>query len=212
MDILFVIGLPRSGTSLVHNLIHKETGRNAPTYKDLGIKVDRLPGKFYDLNPTFKDESSLAEDNDFDGTLGMYRDWLALRGERWVCKSPDHVSRLCELLDVFPEARFLICLREAAATLASIREYYQLMGVGPEYNIVRACSSLGFISGVFPEKFDWINVNTIPEFESDRVGVPTTESNTINYLYSQIKGNCNRVDSRNFKERYSPKGARATEA
>jgi hypothetical protein len=207
MDILFVIGLPRSGTSLVHNLVHQCTGRSSPRFKDFDIKVDRLPVMFYDLNPTFKDDTSLAEDNDFNGTLTEYRDWLENRTDAWVLKSPDHIARLPELLDVFPEARFLICLREAAATLASIREYYQLMGVGPEYNLVRACSELGRISRTHQEKFDWINVHTIPEFESDRVGVPTTESNTINHIYSQIKGNCNRVDSRDLKERYSPKEA-----
>jgi hypothetical protein len=203
LDILFVIGLPRSGTSLVHNLIHQCTDRSSPRFKDFGINVGRLPEAFIDLNKTFRDESSLAEDNDFDGTLVEYRDWLALRGDNWVCKSPDHIARLPELLDVFPEARFLICLREASETLASIHQYRAKLGVGPEYNIVRACSELGSIVRERPEQFDWINVKSIPEFESTRSGLPTGESLRINSIYSQIKGVCQRVDSREFKERYS---------
>jgi hypothetical protein len=207
LDVLFVIGLPRSGTSLVHNLIHQDTQRLAPRLSDFGIDTSNLPKEFYKLNRQFSGAESLAEDNDFSGSLVDYRAWLELRGNSWVCKSPEHISRLPELLDVFPEARFLICLREASATLASIEEYRAKLGVGPEYGLVSSCTVLAEHCSRYPKKFDYTWVNSIPEFESSRTALPTSESNEINSIYRQIKGVCERVDSRDFKERYSIKEA-----
>jgi hypothetical protein len=157
---------------------------------------------------------SLAEDNDFGGSLPEYRRWLEQRGEEWVCKSPDHIAHMEELIDTFPEARFLICMREAGATLASIREYWQLLGVGPNYDIGYAVRELSWAVSAYPERFDWINVQTIPEWESNRSiqTIPSSESSYINNIYARIKGEAKRVDSRDFRELYQREDLRTRTA
>lgn len=198
-----MIGLPRSGTSLVHKLVHEQTERLAPTFLQFGVDVSRVPARVRELNKCFDGEQSLAEDNDFPGTLEEYRAWLERRGDKWVCKSPDHIGRLADVWDVFPEARFLWCLRPAGATLASIREYYQVTGVGPAYDIRKAVYDGEAMVDAFPEKFDCIWTPSIPEFESDREGVMNNEAESIDYWQGRIRGLCRNVSSRDFARLYS---------
>jgi hypothetical protein len=191
----------------VHKLVHEQSGRKAPRFKDFGITLTGVRPVVYELNKTLKDENSLAEDNDFNGGLGAYKDWLALRGDSWVLKSPDHIANLPEVMDVFPEARFLITIREASWVLASIREYWELTGIGPDYDVVRALSSLLREAKAHPDRFDWVDVCSLPGWDSTRPEAPrTTESTRINNIYGKLKGYAKHVHSDEFKERYSPKG------
>jgi hypothetical protein len=198
-----VIGLPRSGTSLVHKLIHEATDRKAPTFKSFGIDVKAVPRSVRDLNRTFRDENSLAEDNDFRGGLREYRAWLETRGDKWVCKSPDHIGQMFDLLDVFPEAKFLWCMRPAAETIPSIVEYWQVAGVGPPYRLEKAVKEATKIALVHPELFDCIYTPSIPEWESDREPRETQETENIDKLLHAVKGTVRNVTSRDFKELYS---------
>lgn len=203
LDILFVIGLPRSGTSLVHKLVHQESGRKAPTFRSFGIDVSDVPRAVRELNKTFTGPESLAEDNDFPGDLRTYRTWLETRGDKWVCKSPDHLGRLAYLWHEFPEARFLWCMRPAGPTLSSIREYWQVTGLGPEYNILKAVRESLEIARAFPEKFDCIWTPSIPEWETDREPILSPEQGLIDIAYSELRGLCRNVTSDRFSEYYS---------
>lgn len=200
---LFIIGLPRSGTSLVHKLVHEATGRRAPTFSSFGLDVSRVPRRVKELNRTFKDAESLAEDNDFRGTLREYRTWLETRGDKWVCKSPDHLGQMPELLDVFPEARFLWVTRNPQETLASIREYYQVTGMVPEYKPDVGVKKTLQIARVHPEIFHTIKAETIPEFESAREPILSIEAANIAFMYQELRGTVRNVASRDFKELYS---------
>lgn len=209
LDVLFVIGLPRSGTSLVHNLIHRETGRKAPTFKSFGIDTSSVPRKVRELNKTFRGDDSLAEDNDFPGYypdvewIQVYREWLQVRGTKWVLKSPEHLANLPILFEVFPEAHYLWCIRPAAETLASIREYWQVAGVGPPYPILPTVDSALHYVRAFPERFDCIFTPSIPEFESDREPAVSPESEALDSLLQQAKGACRNVTSSSFRKLYS---------
>lgn len=203
LDILFIIGLPRSGTSLVHKLVQEESGRKAPRFKDFGIDVSRIPQRIKDLNPCVKDNESLAEDNDFDGTLAEYRKWLELRSSNcngWVCKSPDHIGAMPELLDVFPEARFLWCLRDLDKTRDSIIEYFQVTGLGWTYDPNKALEEAYRQCATHPEKFDYMDVESIPEWNSDR---PKAKGK-FNFwdVQYEVRGIAHHVQSSQFKERY----------
>lgn len=204
LDILFIIGLPRSGTSLVHKLVHEYANRKAPTFRDFGIDVSRVARRVAELNPTFKDETSLAEDSDFrGGGLREYRRWLETRGDKWVLKSPDHIGHMFDLLDVFPEAKFLWCMRPAAETIPSIVEYWQVAGVGPPYRIEKAVKEATKIALVHPDIFHCIYTPAIPEWESDREPRETQETERIDQLLHAVKGTVRNVASRDFKELYS---------
>ena len=213
MDLLFIIGLPRSGTSLVHRLVHEATsasdpatgrgGRKAPTFKGFGIDVSGVPRRVRELNKCFKDDESLAEDNDFRGTLREYRAWLETRGDKWVLKSPDHIGQMFDLLDVFPEAKFLWCMRPAAETIPSIVEYWQVAGVGPPYRIEKAVKEATKIALVHPDIFHCIYTPSIPEWESDREPVETQETERIDKLLHAVKGTVRNVTSRDFTRLYS---------
>lgn len=213
LDILFVIGLPRSGTSLVHKLIQEASGRKAPRFRDFGIDTSRVPDRVRELNKTFKDEDSLAEDNDwewfrrnqvpYEDQLCDYYGWLERRGDRWVLKSPDHIAHLPELMDVFPEARFLWCMRPAGETLASIREYWEVAGVGPEYSLQKAVKDARYITCTHPEKFDCIWTPSIPEFESDREPLLSIEQGYIDHIQSEVRGLVRNVSSSDFTKYYS---------
>lgn len=207
LNVLFIIGLPRSGTSLVHRLVHEATGRKAPTFKGFGIDVSRVPRRVKELNKCFKDDESLAEDNDFGGGLREYRTWLETRsgagGGKWVCKSPDHLGQMFDLLDVFPEAKFLWCIRPAEYVIPSLVEYWQVAGVGPPYRIEKAVKDATKIALVHPEIFHCIYTPAIPEWESERDPVKTPETERINKLLEAVKGTVRNVTSRDFETLYS---------
>jgi hypothetical protein len=177
------------------------------------VDCSKLPQRILELNKTLRrDGSSLAEDNDYPslrqgggwGNLDDYREWLEVRGSKWVLKSPDHIARLPQLWEVFPEARFLWCLRPAGPVLSSIREYWQVAGVGPEYPILPTVDSALHYVRAFPERFDCIFTPSIPEWESDRddpIGSP--EAFQLEIMLQQVKGACRNVTSRDFAKLYS---------
>lgn len=110
-----------------------------------------------------------------------------------------------ELLDVFPEAKFLWCIRPAGPNLDSIREYYYVTGLQPPYGIVKALNDTYKIASVHPEIFDCIYTPSIPEWESDRVPVPrrTAHTKRIDELLDKVRGTVRNVASRSFKDLYS---------
>lgn len=202
MDVLFVIGLPRSGTSLVHNLINDRTSRKAPTFKDFGLSLRDVPNKVFSYHRTLKDENSLAEDQDFNGTLRSYHRWLSSRGDHWVCKSPDHINQIPELIEVFPEARFLWCIRDSAYTMESVKDYFMATGLRWPYSPTKACwDALRILET--RESFDYIDVESIPEWESSREPTRTFTTLELKECFTKLRGIGKRVFSHEFEERYS---------
>lgn len=212
LNILFVIGLPRSGTSLVHKLVHEHTDRKAPKFRDFGIDVSRVPARIRELNKCFDGPDSLAEDNDFpyidqspriEG-LRDYRDWLEVRGDKWVCKSPDHLGRMFDLLEVFPEAKFLWCVRDGSGTMQSIHEYFSITGLRWPYDPIKALKDSLRIAKAHPEIFTSIYTPSIPEWEPTvRGGYDSIITQDVDYIQGQLKGLVRNVSSRDFKELYS---------
>lgn len=194
MDILFVIGLPRSGTSLVYNLVHKEANRDAITYKDLGITV---PDKYHEYLKC----RELAEIHDLNLSIPETRKWLERRGERWVVKSVE-LNALPQYLETFPDTRFLWCVRPAAETMGSVREYFSVTGLRWPYSPTDAVRQAVSLAKTFPEKFDWIDVKSYPLWDSDTEPTKTLTSMEIQSNLDILKGVARRVEFGEFKERY----------
>jgi hypothetical protein len=195
MDIVFVLGLPRSGTSLVHNILAKETNRLAVTYKDLNL----------DIPPHLRDyhrANELAEIHDLDMDLPHAREWLERRGDRWVVKSVE-LDKLPLYLETFPEARFLVTVRTAGSVMASVMDYFQATGLRWPYSPTQGLNTVLKLGKVFPEKFSWVDVESLPHWSS----TPREPSRTLTVLelkttYEKIKGNINRVDYERIKTDY----------
>ena len=216
MDILFVIGLPRSGTSLIHTLAHKELGRKAPRLKDFGIdpknEFPREANEYLDLygfNKTLKTKDSLAEDGEFKGTIQEYREWLEKRGKSWVCKDPNHIAQLPLLMEVFPEAKFLWCLRDARDMQASVVEYFGAFNLRWQYNPEEAVKKAVKIAEANQDKFKYIDVEKTKEWDSKREGMTTFMALNINHHYRRLRGVIEGVSSSQFKERYRTSKPRA---
>lgn len=201
LDILFIIGLPRSGTSLVQKLVQEETGRKSPRFKDFGIDLAKIPRHIKEMNKTLRDENSLAEDNDFNGTLTQYRNWLESRGSHWVCKSPDHIGQMPELVDVFPEARFLWCIREPSHTMESAKEYFMLTGLSWPYNPHKALNDALYIAKTGRNEFDFVDVEQLPNWSSELDSSPRWKHD-FDDVYDELRGVAKRVQFSVFKERY----------
>lgn len=176
---LFVVGLPRSGTTLMQRLLcchdgaryipfweaHEPVPRNLrPSAKDTARRAAAGARAVRQLNyvaPALsKQVHPITDESDpeecyhlflysqllppgFDfARLTSYWDWLealpdralpyrtfkrqlmALQwvrgGDHWVLKSPIHMSRMPELLEVFPDARIVYMERDAAQSVASL--------------------------------------------------------------------------------------------
>lgn len=191
MDILIVIGLPRSGTSLVHNKIHEETGRKAIYLRDVDLEVPRQ-FKEYHKN------TYLAEIHD----LPDYKEFFKNKEGNWVVKSVE-LDHLPSYLEWMPEADFLITVRPAGEIMASVVDYFQATGLRWPYNPEEAVKQLVRIAQAQPEKFSYVEVTELPEWSSQREPTKTFTSLNIGHKFDELKGYIERVESGQFKERYS---------
>lgn len=178
---LFILGLPRSGTSFLHDLMaqdpHSQIPRNwqmiypAPRPADFNpakdkrvAAVDKQLDLFNGLAPGFRELHPIYADSPqecseitahvfqslrFDTThcVSSYFDWLEHHGhtdafvfhkkflqflqngkeERWVLKCPDHTFTLDAILQVYPDARFVILHRDPIAVLGSVAHLTQVL-------------------------------------------------------------------------------------
>lgn len=171
--------------------------------------MSRVPEAVRRLNPAFVDGTSLAEDNDYpeyvyQGDFHGYREWLEVRGDFWVTKSPDHLGQLAFLVHTFPEARFLWCMRGGADTLASMLEYWQVTGMQTPYRIDTALRDAFHLVEALPERFDCIWTPSIPEFSSERTGsMDSSGAYYIDKIQSKVRGLIRNVSSTEFTKLYS---------
>jgi len=172
---LFILGLPRSGTSFLHALLAKDTGnlvpRNwqtifpaprppdfAPARDKRARAVDRQLKFFAGLAPDFLSAHPVNADSPqecseitahvfqslrFDTTFRVpsYLRWLDNRGHRdayafhkkflqflqagltprrWVLKCPDHVFAMDDILETYPDARFIVVHRDPVRVFVSV--------------------------------------------------------------------------------------------
>ncbi len=171
---IFILGLPRSGTTFLHNLMGADPSCRAPRLFELWypsprptdamarqVRIehcrDRLaytgmleedwlgvhpmgPDRaeecvfFWDLLLTSVTYPAMAEmpnyqnhvfGLDFRPIYREYRDYLKYmqhrsEARRWVLKTPIHVRFLEEIIDTFPDARFVHCHRDTAKIYPSI--------------------------------------------------------------------------------------------
>lgn len=178
---IFILGLPRSGTTFLHGLMAEDTANLVPrnwqtiypaprpadfdpaTDKHARI-VDRQLKLFAGLAPGFSDLHPITADSPqecseitshvfqsprFDTVFRVpeYLAWLEAHTHRdafnfhrkflqylqngvpsrWVLKCPDHTFSLDAILQVYPDARFVVVHRDPIAVLGSVAHLTQVL-------------------------------------------------------------------------------------
>lgn len=178
---LFILGLPRSGTTFLHSLMAEDeqilVPRNWQTMfpaprppgfdpsKDKRVRVvNRQLQIFAGLAPGFREMHPISADSPqecseitshvfqslrFDSThrVPSYFNWLEAHGHddafrfhkkflqflqngeagRWVLKCPDHTFTLDAILNIYPDARFVIVHRDPIAVLGSVAHLTEVL-------------------------------------------------------------------------------------
>jgi hypothetical protein len=202
VKIVFVLGLPRSGTSLVQNLISQETDLRGLTFQDVGINTKVIPNRILRYHKTIKDDTSLTEVGDWDKPLEDLREYMGIRSSKWVLKSID-IDKIPQYMHVFPEARFVNCYRDPSKIWASVKDYFASTGLRWPYNPVKYTELWAKYVVAQPEKFDVVDVEKLPQWSSTREPEPTKVSEEVKRQFDVIRGYSKNVKFDQFKHRYS---------
>lgn len=172
---VFIIGMPRSGTTILHALLHLDTNHRAPLCWECLLpypapqaqdynhcdRIDRIRTEFdqiFRLVPDFKKKHYMEADTPQEciGITALnftsfqyltvayapsYHDWFARADQtsnlrwhrrflqflqsggvpttRWLLKSPIHLMRLNEILQVYPDANVIVTHRDPADVVPS---------------------------------------------------------------------------------------------
>ena len=170
--LLMVLGLPRSGTTLVYNKLF-EMGYKAPRLDELGLEI---PSHLKDYH---KNHHGLAEIHDLPCLADAKRYQLVKSVE---------LDQLPLYIEEFLSLHFLVCVRPAGETLASVADYFQASGLRWPYNPEEAVKQLGRIAQALPEKFSYIEVEKLQEWQSQREPTKTFTSLNIDNYYKALKG------------------------
>ena len=193
---VFIVGSPRSGTSILHELMASDPATRAPAMWEMQHPVDAIEGRdlseisdlvtrfWHDVQPEYEtmhansghlpNECIFITLHEFlsdhwsgchvvpsyEGHLytadqtpayAYHRRFLQTlqhRGEsrRWLLKAPSHLSQLCTLFAVYPDAKIIRTHRDPLATLPSA---VSLMGTLKwmrcrEVDMTRAQAQLAF--------------------------------------------------------------------
>lgn len=125
--LVFVGGSPRSGTTLVQNILDSHPEISGGPEFDRIPEVVRLRGK---LRASVRSGriSAFCSEGDVDREIGLLIERLLLpyadaRNARLMSeKTPWNVLAFRELSQIFPEARFVFCIRDPRAVAASMLE------------------------------------------------------------------------------------------
>jgi hypothetical protein len=178
---IFILGLPRSGTTFLHDLMAQDGDNQVPRnwqtiypaprparFNPANSKavrnVDRQLGVFAGLAPGFDRMHPITADSPqecseitahvfqslrFDTTFRVpgYMAWLEAVGHRaafhfhklflqylqngvasrWVLKCPDHTFSLDAILQIYPDARFVVVHRDPIAVLGSVAHLTEVL-------------------------------------------------------------------------------------
>jgi len=179
---IFILGLPRSGTSFLHSLLALDPANQVPRMwqtiypaprpadfnpiNDKRVRdVDAQLKIFAALAPGFDEAQPVTADSPqecseinahsfqslrFDTTFRVpsYLAWLDARGHRdaflfhkkflqvlqagiasprWVLKCPDHVFSIPDILQVYPDARFVIVHRDPMKVFGSVAHLTEIL-------------------------------------------------------------------------------------
>ncbi|MCC6680708.1 MAG: sulfotransferase [Phycisphaeraceae bacterium] len=126
---IFVVGCPRSGTTLVQSLLCAHPQLTGFTESHVFDKAYNRRGKLDEVELQRRVEVFLAENN-ISGDLYEGLNFIALldavaqqRGATgWVEKTPDHVFRIPLIDSLTPDCRFIHVLRQAQGVLPSLHK------------------------------------------------------------------------------------------
>jgi hypothetical protein len=187
---LFIIGLPRTGTTILHSVLEQDPANRSPLswevqhpvppatpdtfasdpriatmQKTLEQLFKLVPGfeAMHPMTATQPEEcvavftqcfrsvqlqvqfgvpsyQAWVDDSDMRPTYEYHRRFLqhvqsgGVRGERWVLKSPAHLSNIETLLDVFPDARIVHTHRDPIKVCASAASLTAMLrGAGSDH-------------------------------------------------------------------------------
>ena len=148
-------------------------GYKAPRLDELGLEI---PSHLKDYH---RNHHGLAEIHDLP--------CLADANKYQLVKSVE-LHQLPEYIEAFPSVTFLLCVRPAGETLASVADYFMASGLRWPYNPEEAVKQLVRIATALPEKFQYINVTDLPEWESDRAATKTFTTLNIDNYYKTLTG------------------------
>lgn len=115
-SVAHIIGFPRSGTTLLDNALQNQEGVNVVEESNSFTNSLRL----FDSNPQNLKSS-------YESFLKNYAASLRINGSGLtIDKTPAHLFLLSNIIKLFPEAKFLLCLRNPKDVLVSnFRQKYQ---------------------------------------------------------------------------------------
>jgi hypothetical protein len=122
-NLIFVGGVPRSGTTLVQNVLDSHPQiRGLPEFF-MNVPIAHLRGQFQSLI-TRGMITDICDKDFVDREVRAFIEAFLLRdtgSRRYVSeKTPDNVFVFATLLDLFPEAKFILVLRDPRAVIHSL--------------------------------------------------------------------------------------------
>ncbi len=131
-DQVFIIGSPRSGTSILHWSLLKHPAFWGSEESDFLIPLVNALRHSYDFGTRFGDHAWLVKErvdfDEFSAAIGKGIDTLfASRagGRRWVDQTPAYTLIAEDLARMFPAARFLYIVRDGRKVVESMRRMWQ---------------------------------------------------------------------------------------
>lgn len=125
--LIFVGGAPRSGTTLVQNILDSHPDIcGSPEFIHIPDIVDLKNKLQYSANCGYID--LICSSNDVDRSIrSLIEDLLLPLADKNGCKflsekTPENVLVFSEIIDLFPEARFIHVIRDPRATVSSLLE------------------------------------------------------------------------------------------
>jgi hypothetical protein len=120
---IFIIGCPRSGTTLVRMIVDSHPRISAGEETKFLFDLQRILGDHQDLVSRygFGREYWLERIRDFYG--GFQAEYMRRRGKaRWAEKTPEYTLILDFIDELFPDARYIHVIRDGRDVVASFRE------------------------------------------------------------------------------------------
>jgi hypothetical protein len=148
-------------------------GYSAPRLDELGLEI---PSHLKDYH---RNHHGLAEIHD----LPCLED-----AKKYELVKSVELNRLAEYIEVFPSLTFLVCVRPAGETLASVVDYFTASGLRWPYNPEEATKQLVRIASALPEKFQYVDVNSLPDWYSERIPTRTFTTLNIDNYYKTLTG------------------------